>query len=141
MFSQTVEYALRAAVALARVGDAPLTGKDISETTQVPPRYLTKVLAQLIKAELIYGSRGVGGGYTLARPAAEITPLDVVNAIEPIRRIVTCPLALRQHGETLCSLHSQLDQAIANVQKVLAQTSLVDLAGSIEKCAISASST
>lgn len=134
MFSQTVEYALRAAVALARVEDTSLTGREISETTQVPPRYLTKVLSELIKGGLIHGSRGVGGGYKLARHADGITLLDVVDAIEPMRRITTCPLGISQHGDKLCSLHSQLDQAIAHVQQLLAKSSLADLAGSIETC-------
>jgi len=134
MFSQTVEYALRAAVTLARGPDASLTGRVISEATHVPPRYLTKVLAQLIKGQLVHGSRGVGGGYKLARPAADISLLDVINAIEPMQRITTCPIGLYQHEGNLCSLHSQLDQAIAHVQQLLAQSTLADLAGSINKC-------
>jgi Rrf2 family protein len=134
MFSQTVEYGLRAAVALARQSGEPLTGKEISDRTQVPSRYLTKVLSYLIRAELVHGSRGVGGGYTLAAPAEQISLLDVVNAVEPIRRITTCPLQLSQHSGQLCALHRQLDEAIAQTQDVLARSTLADLAGNLEGC-------
>ena len=134
MFSQTVEYSLRAAVALARSKDSALTGKEISQLTQVPSRYLTKVLSYLIRAELVHASRGVGGGYTLAIPPETIRLLDVVNAVEPIRRITTCPLQLSEHSGQLCALHHQLDEAIAQTQNVLARSTLADLAGNLEGC-------
>ena len=134
MFGQTVEYGLRAAVALARNKDVSLTGKQISESTQVPPRYLTKVLSHLIRAELVHGSRGVGGGYRLAIPPEQISLLDVVNAVEPIRRITTCPLQVSGHSGQLCALHRQLDEAIAHTQDVLARSTLADLAENLEGC-------
>lgn len=134
MFSQTVEYGLRAAVALARRKDVSLTGKEISDLTQVPTRYLTKVLSYLIRAELVHGSRGVGGGYTLAAPPEKISLLDVVNAVEPIRRITTCPLQLSQHSGQLCALHRQLDEVISQTQNVLAHSTLADLAGNLDGC-------
>lgn len=134
MFSQTVEYGLRAAVALARRKDSPLTGKEISDLTQVPSRYLTKVLSYLIRAGLVRGSRGVGGGYTLATPPEQISLLDVVNAVEPIRRITSCPLQLADHSGKLCALHRQLDEAISQTQNVLARATLADLAGNLEGC-------
>ncbi len=134
MFSQTVEYGLRAAVALARGKGSALTGKEIAELTQVPSRYLTKVLSYLIRAKLVHGSRGVGGGYTLAIPSEKISLLDVVNAVEPIRRITTCPLQLSPHSGQLCALHHQLDEAIAQTQGVLARSTLADLADNLEGC-------
>ncbi len=134
MFSQTVEYGLRAAVALARRKNTPLTGKEIAELTQVPSRYLTKVLSYLIRAELVTGSRGVGGGYTLAAPPDQISLLDVVNAVEPIRRITACPLQLADHSGQLCALHRQLDEVISQAQNVLARSTLADLAGNLEGC-------
>lgn len=128
MFSQTVEYALRAAVAIARHDAGPLAGREIARTTQVPSHYLTKVLAQMIKAGLLHGTRGVGGGYTLAKPAKRIRVLDVVNAIEPIRRIKSCPLASPGRCSELCALHHELDQAIAGVEQTLAHRTLADMA-------------
>jgi len=86
------------------------TGK-LAEVTHVPMNYLAKVLQLLAKADLITGRRGVGGGYRLAKPADEITMLDVINAIDPIKRIESCPLKLENHSGRLCPLHTRLDLA------------------------------
>ena len=50
---------------------------------------------------------------TLAKPPGELTILEVVNAVEPIGRIKTCPLGLSSHGVNLCPLHRRLDAALA----------------------------
>ena len=127
MFSQTVEYALRAAVMLARNPGQPLAGREIARHTQVPSAYLSKVLAQLIKAGLAQGTRGTGGGYALTQPPHRIRVLDVVNAIEPLRRIHTCPLQAPGRCDQLCPLHCELDHAIAGVEQALARRTLADL--------------
>ena len=56
----------------------------------------------------------------MCRPAAEISMLAVVNAVEPIARIEKCPLSLRGHGVRLCPLHQRLDHAYALVEKAFA---------------------
>ena len=63
----------------------------------------------------------------MARPAAEISMLMVVNAVEPIARIEKCPLSLREHGVRLCPLHRRLDEAYALVEKAFAETTLAEL--------------
>jgi Rrf2 family nitric oxide-sensitive transcriptional repressor len=69
IFSQTVEYALRAAVWLADHDDGQTT-QEIAEATKVPPSYLAKVLQSLRRAGLVHAKRGVGGGCsTSCRPS------------------------------------------------------------------------
>lgn len=126
MLSQTVEYALRAAVWLA-THEAGQATQQIAEATQVPPSYLSKVLQSLRRAGLVHGQRGSGGGFTLARRADLITVLDVVEAVEPIRRIKTCPLGIPSHGVRLCPLHKKLDDAFAHVASALKATTLAEL--------------
>jgi Rrf2 family protein len=127
VFSQTVEYALRAIVHLAQHAPAPRTTDQIAEATLVPRAYLSKVLQSLIRAELVQSQRGLGGGMALARPAAELTILEVVNAVEPLQRIRTCPLGLAAHGVHLCPLHSRLDAALATVEEALGGTTLAEV--------------
>ena len=127
MFSQTVEYALRAVVHLASHSPAARTTDQIAEATLVPRAYLSKVLQSLIRAGLVQSQRGLGGGMALARPASDLTILEVVNAVEPLARIRTCPLGLAAHGVHLCPLHSRLDAAIANVEEALGGTTLAEL--------------
>jgi Rrf2 family transcriptional regulator, nitric oxide-sensitive transcriptional repressor len=127
LISQTVEYALRATVHLASKTPLARTTDQIAEATRVPRAYLSKVLQSLGRAKLVHAKRGLGGGMTLTRPAAKITILEVVNAVEPIQRIRTCPLGLGAHGVHLCPLHSRLDSALEMVEAAFQQTTLAEI--------------
>ncbi|MBS2005023.1 MAG: Rrf2 family transcriptional regulator [Candidatus Obscuribacterales bacterium] len=127
MISQTAEYALRAVVLLAMHPESSFTTQQIAQSTKVPFAYLSKVLQALVRANLMRSQRGLGGGFTLAQPASAITILSVINAVDPIARITTCPLGLEEHGLNLCALHKRLDDATAMVEKVFADTTIGDL--------------
>jgi Rrf2 family transcriptional regulator, nitric oxide-sensitive transcriptional repressor len=127
MFSQTVEYALRAAVYLASKTGMPPTNERISAVTKVPAAYLSKVLQNLNRAGIVQAQRGIHGGFSLARIPARLTILEVVNAVEPIQRIRVCPLGLKSHGVKLCPLHKRLDDALAQVERAFAETTLAEI--------------
>ena len=127
MLSQTVEYALRAAVFLADQDAAPSTTEQIAKATHVPPAYLSKVLQGLARGGIVTSHRGLHGGFLLARPAEQITILEVVNAVDPIRRIRECPLGFASHGVNLCPLHRRLDEALAGVEKAFGESTLAEV--------------
>jgi len=127
MISQTTEYALRAMVHLADQAEVPLTTPQIADTTKVPVGYLAKVLGSLAKAGLVRSQRGLHGGFMIALPAEKVTVLDVINAVDPIQRITTCPLGLKAHGKKLCPHHKRLDNAMAQVETAFANSTLADL--------------
>lgn len=127
MFSQTTEYALRAMACLAMRPTDLVPTPALAEQTKVPANYLAKVLQQLAAAKLITGRRGVGGGYKLAKPAAEIRLIDVINAVTTVTRIQSCPLGLPNHGSKLCALHRKADEAAAAVIEVYNGVTLHDL--------------
>lgn len=127
--TQTAEYALRAVVWLAQHPGEPQTKNQIAAATQVPSSYLPKVFQPLVRGGLIAGQRGIGGGYSLVRDPAEISLLDVVNQVDPIQRIETCPLDLSSHGTKLCPLHSLLNQVIVGEERRLAETKVADVMG------------
>ncbi len=127
MLSQTTEYALRAAVCLARDSEVAKTTAEISHATQVPSAYLSKVLQGLSRAGLVKSQRGLHGGFMLAESPSRVTILAIIDAVEPIRRIETCPLDLPGHGTKLCALHSRLDDAIAHVQTAFRTTTLAEV--------------
>lgn len=129
MFSQTIEYALRAVVHLAYQAPDAHTTADIAEATRVPKDYLSKILQGLAREGIVKTQRGVGGGVSLAKEPGELTILDVVNAVEPesVRRITTCPLGLKTHGIRLCPLHKRLDNAIASVESAFRKTTLAEV--------------
>lgn len=126
MFSQTSEYALRAMLCLADA-NGRLTAPEIAEMSKVPRGYLAKILSELARAGLITSQRGIGGGFSMAKSASEISILDVINAVDPFRRITECPLKLAEHGTNLCALHRRLDDSLAHVEMVLGQSSLAEM--------------
>lgn len=127
MFSQTAEYALRAVVALGTHGEGPLTTQQIAERTRVPAGYLAKVLQALGRAGLVEAQRGLRGGFVLTGSLGELTILDVLNAVDPLKRIEHCPLGLAAHGRRLCALHRRLDEGIAMVEALFGETTIADL--------------
>src|SRR4051812_42572173 len=116
MLSQTVEYALRAVVHLAAEAPAARTVEQIAAVTKVRPAYLAKVIQKLVHQGVLRSQRGIGGGISLVKSPAELTILEVVNAVDPIQRIRHCPLGLAAHGVHLCPLHRRLDDALAQVE-------------------------
>lgn len=116
MITQTAEYALRAIVYLGGNAGRPATTRQIAAATKVPRGYLSKVLQALGKAGLVDAHRGLHGGYVLARSLDDLSILDVVNAVDPVKRIDHCPLNLEAHREHLCSLHQRLDDAAAMIE-------------------------
>ncbi len=127
MFSQTVEYALRAVTWLGHSRGVPQTTRHIAEATRVPAGYLSKVLQALGRAGIVRSQRGLHGGFTLVREPDQIAVLDVINAVDPIRRIRQCPLGLKTHGARLCPLHRQLDDAIALIEKAFANSTIAGI--------------
>jgi Rrf2 family protein len=127
MFSQTVEYALRAVAFLASQAPDGRTTDQIATATRVKKPYLSKVLQHLVRGGVVHSQRGVGGGMTLVKPPTELTILEVVNAVEPIGRIRECPLGLKAHGVRLCPLHKRLDDALASVEEAFRKTTLAEV--------------
>ncbi len=81
--TRQADYAVRAMVYLAQLEPETraATGK-IAREKSIPPSFLAKIVSQLSVAGLLQTSRGAHGGVTLAKPAAEISLLDVVEAID-----------------------------------------------------------
>jgi len=127
MLSQTVEYALRAVVHLASRAPAARTTDQISTATLVPRAYLSKVLQSLARGGVVHSTRGLGGGVSLVKTPDKLTILEVVNAVEPIQRIRTCPLGLPGHGTHLCPLHKRVDNALALMEQAFESTTLAEV--------------
>lgn len=127
MLSQTVEYALRAMMHLASLEPGATANSEvIAERTKVPQGYLSKVLRDLVVAQLVWSQRGPNGGFSLAREPSRISMLDVVNAVDPFERIKRCPLGNPAHTK-LCPLHQRIDSAMDYIERQFADTTLADI--------------
>ncbi len=101
--SRKIDYGLRAMVYLASVAPgATVPFREIARQMDVPEDFLAKILKTLVDAGLVRSARGPHGGYVLARSAAEVSFLDVIEAVEG-------PVALNVclDGEDACG-HSTL---------------------------------
>jgi Rrf2 family protein len=134
VFGQTVEYALRATLQLARTHDHAQTTRQIAETMKVPPSYLAKVMQSLVRARIVHSQRGAGGGFVLARHPDVVDLLEIVDAVGPLKRIESCPLQMEEHHLELCPLHRRLDEAIGNVRQAFSTTTLGELLREPQGC-------
>ena len=80
--SARTDYAVRALLILAAAGTGTVTGQSLSAEQQLPQKFLEAILADLRRAGLVRSRRGPVGGYSLGRPAAEISVGDVVRAVD-----------------------------------------------------------
>src|SRR6187549_1091178 len=67
---------------LARSGERPVPIKELAERRRIPDQFLEQLFSTLRRGGLLTSHRGMKGGYTLARPADEITVLEVVQTLD-----------------------------------------------------------
>lgn len=127
--SAKADYALRASVELAAVGDGPVKADAISRAQEIPLRFLEQILLDLKHAGLVSSQRGPEGGYWLAQPAAEITLADLIRAVEGplanVRGQRPEELEYRGSAEPLQEVFVALR---ANIRAVLETVTLADVA-------------
>jgi Rrf2 family transcriptional regulator, cysteine metabolism repressor len=103
LFSTKAEYGVRLLVELGRRGDdGPVALASVAQAETLPLSYLEHLVAKLRAAGLVTSTRGAHGGYRLARPADEITMLEVVEALEGPVAPMECFHTDRE-GKVLCS--------------------------------------
>ncbi len=79
----TANHSLIAAGYIAEQADEGwVLANTISAKYSIPPLYLLKIMQQMVKANVLRSKRGPGGGFTLARPAKEITLLEIIEAVD-----------------------------------------------------------
>jgi len=135
--SDGVEWGVHVCTLLAAVPpDRALPAAKLAEFHGVPAAYLAKHLQALARAEVLETVKGPRGGYRLARPAAEITVLDVVEAIdgdEPafrcneIRRRGPSSVSAREYSQ-LCGINRAFLRADERWRDELRATTVEDLA-------------
>ncbi|HEY0946973.1 MAG TPA: Rrf2 family transcriptional regulator [Opitutaceae bacterium] len=92
--SQTTGYAMQALGCLQNPSCECQSIAHIAECASVPRPYLAKIINALVRANLVRAKRGVGGGISLARPPAQISLLQIVEAVEGQRWLGECLLGM-----------------------------------------------
>jgi Rrf2 family protein len=127
--TRQADYAIRAVLYLAeRTTVARVTTAEVGRAQHIPLTFLTKIMAQLSAAGLVQATRGSHGGIALARPASEVSLLDIVEAIEgpvQLNACVTDPSACPMG--TSCQVHSVWCDAQADLVNRLRTTTFAGL--------------
>lgn len=116
--TRRTDYGIRALIYLASHQDERSKAAAIAEAMDIPAKFLHQVLQELQRGQLVVSRPGRSGGYSLTRDPADISVLDIVEALEGPIRATEC--ALRGgpcHWEDVCALHwvwSSAQQALAD---------------------------
>lgn len=129
MLSKTAEYALRAVATIARVKeDRPVLAKEIAAAGQIPTKYLSKVMRDLVHAGVLTSTRGIGGGFRLRRKPESIKLADIVRPFDDIVASRRCPFGnTKCSDEHPCSMHEQWKPVSEAYRKLLEHTSVADI--------------
>lgn len=125
------DYAVVVMTAAARARDPRLSTTSVAAATGLPAPTVAKLMGSLAKAGLLASSRGVAGGFSLARPAVAITLADIVEAIDGPIALTACAhdSASDCAIEGACAVKPHLGIVTKTVREALQAVSLSQLAG------------
>jgi len=134
MLTLTSKYALRAMIYLARHrADWPIPGRRIAEQTEIPRKYLSKILGDLARAGVLRSSPGRSGGFRLSRPAKETKLLTVLEPFEQFSHD-QCPFDNEACGrEHPCRAHIKWARILEARHRFLEGTSVEDVADEAQR--------
>ena len=129
--NNTSQYAIRI---LAYITDHKekilFSAAEISNELNIPYKFLTKIMTELVKADFIESIRGREGGFKLKKSAAEIKVDDVLNIFNDSVKDEECILGIGFCNSVCkCALHDQWMEPKLLIQKMFRESSLEDIAG------------
>jgi Rrf2 family protein len=129
--SAKADYAVRAAAELAAAtGGRPLKRDQLAGAQGIPSKFLETILLELKHAGIVKSTRGTAGGYSLARPADEISLADVIRAVDgPMATVRGERVESVEYVGPATALRDVWVAVRASLRRVLETTSLADLAG------------
>ncbi|HUU82829.1 MAG TPA: Rrf2 family transcriptional regulator [Phycisphaerae bacterium] len=130
MLTTTSTYALIAMSTMVRnLNQLPMTARELAELGEIPTNYLSKIMRQLVRAGLVEGTRGIGGGFRFARPPSKIKLIEVVTLFEHVERPRVCPFGNHVcSDENPCAMHEVWGSVRSNFAHVLQDTDLASAA-------------
>lgn len=129
--NSTSKYAVRILSYIANNHEQRLlSAKEISEVLNIPYKFLTKIMTELVKSDFIISIRGREGGYKLSRSAASITIMQILNQFNELTTQNQCVLGIGLcDGNNKCAMHDQWVKPKKLMQKMFEETTLENLEG------------
>ena len=123
------DYGIRAVLDIARHHRRGLRKtREIADEMNIPQKYLSRLLAQLVRADILQATAGQSGGYQLSRSPGKIHMLEVIQAVqEPIEltRCVLDGIPCRPHAS--CAVHGSWQKAQNAMRRELKNTNFATL--------------
>ncbi|MYF07724.1 MAG: SUF system Fe-S cluster assembly regulator [Rhodospirillaceae bacterium] len=128
--NRITDYAVVVLTQMVREPDKQVTAPQLSEESSVPAPTVAKVLKALAKEGVLASQRGVHGGYRLARPAGDISMLEVIRALEGPVSLTACVDGAEGDCdvESLCPVRGNWDRVNTAIRSALAEVTLEDMA-------------
>ena len=128
--SRLTDYATVVLATLAEAPERVQTATALAEHTRIAAPTVSKLLKQLQRANLVTSTRGLHGGYQLARPAAEITAADILDALEGPVALTDCAAGHGHCGiEHTCQVGRAWQRLNQAIRHSLSEVTLAQLAG------------
>jgi Rrf2 family protein len=137
---ESTEWCLHAVASLAQLrAGGTVSAAQLAEHYDLPAAYLAKQLQALVRAGVLTAATGPRGGFRLARPAEQITLLQVVEAVDGGSSFYTCN-EIRQRGRgavppeqclSACGIAARMAEAEAAWRESLAAVTIADIVGSL----------
>jgi len=124
----SVDYAIRALSELAAAGDGPVTAEHLASAQNIPLKFLRTIMTDLRRARLVSSQRGPEGGFTLARPAAEISLADIFRAVDgPLATVRDQSISEMTYTGAAAELPTVWMAVRAGLRRVLETVTIADL--------------
>jgi Rrf2 family protein len=132
-FSRPSQHAIRALVHLTlHQGDTLCNVQEIANAEALPAPALAAVLQQLVRAGLIRSQKGPHGGFSLARPPAELTLLHIMEAVDTRRELFDCAIGLETCSDDVpCPVHDRLSDIRQQLVTYLQTVTVADMAARV----------
>ncbi|MEI8242771.1 MAG: Rrf2 family transcriptional regulator [bacterium] len=129
--SEAVSIGVHAALCLSSEPNRYWSAREIVARYHFSEAHLAKVMASLVRARIVTAVRGPRGGARLRRPPAEITLLEIFEAIDGPMTMDNCLLAPDGCGSLCCQLGPRLAAYNQSIRDFFASSRLADLAGQV----------
>jgi Rrf2 family transcriptional regulator, iron-sulfur cluster assembly transcription factor len=130
MFSTSCHYGLQAMlyIAMHATEESNVELKVVAEEQDIPRHFLSKILQQLVKNDLLISMKGPTGGFRLARPAEKITLIEIIAAIDGLGVFNKCGIGFKQcNDKNPCPIHDDYKKVRAQVENLFRSKNLQNL--------------
>ena len=131
MLSNTSKYAIRATIYLALFASTEKKAgiKEISEKLEIPSPFLGKILQMLAKHHVLQSTKGPHGGFSLDKPAMDISVMEIIEIIDGTDAFDTCVVRTEKCSvDAPCSMHDTISPLRREMKRIFETETIADLA-------------